>query len=177
MIWYIAVVVIAVTVFAVSLRKQKRLRKQMRPHHAIWWGDVTGPAVMTLLFGGLLAIISNVALAGVVDTQTVVVSNQLSTLQDGSQTTGSFFLGSGYVDGEQVFSYYEKRGGAFYLDSIDADHAKVVESNETPRVEHTCKKSDNIWFSVFTGKCWNNWDYTFYVPKGSVATNYTLDAK
>lgn len=169
MIWFIAGVVLAV------ITATARLVAQMK-RHKVYWHSVCFTALTTLVFGGMIAIFPNIVASGNISAETVVTSKGLSALQDGSQTRGSFFLGSGFVDGQQVFSYYEKRGGAFYLKTTLARDAKVVESDGTPRVEHSCRQTTNIWISVFT-KCWNNWDYTFYVPKGSVVTNYTLDAK
>lgn len=170
MIWFAAVVVLALALSGFCLVVD------IKSEHRVYWDGVLPPFFATLIFGGIVALVINIGVSGALASEAVTTTNNLTTLQDGSQTTGTFFLGSGYVDGKQVFSYYEKRGGAYYLESIDAEHAKVVESSGQPRVEHTCDQTTSVWISVFS-TCWNNYDYTFYVPKGSVVTNYTLDAK
>lgn len=99
---------------------------------------------------------------------------ELHTLHDSSGTTGSFFLGSGTIDSKPVFMYYEKQGDSYFLRHADADFATVIESTSTPHVDKLVERANNKWWGLAFGA---GHSVNFYVPKGSVVSNYTLDAK
>ena len=99
-------------------------------------------------------------------------SVNLKAIKMGSQTTGNFFLGSGVVDGENVYTYYYVNdNGNYQSGRLDADDAEVVESDtETPRiVTHHWKMP--WWY----GPMDMTETYTIYVPENSIVSNYNLD--
>lgn len=98
---------------------------------------------------------------------------ELANLQDNGRTSGSFFLGSGSIDEEPVFWYYENNSGVLSLHHVGANVASLVEADGPPRLEVLEKKSDNTWFQFHSGSK----HYRFYVPPGSVVNNFRLDAE
>lgn len=99
-------------------------------------------------------------------------SSDLRAINMGDQTTGRFFLGSGVINGENVYTYfYVNKGGNAQSGRIDADSAEVVESDtEDPRiVTHNWRMP--WWYGPFDlGET-----YTIYVPEGSITSTYNLD--
>ena len=114
-----------------------------------------------------------------VDTEPELIrSSSLTAIQDNSTISGSFFLGSGSIDGVMVYNYYVDSGnGAYSLETVKAEQAKIKYSDDV-RVETYRPHSTNefllsdVFFSDEADKT-----YVFYVPEGSIANNYTLDAK
>lgn len=108
----------------------------------------------------------------------------LETLADGSNTTGSFFLGSGYIDEKPAFTFYRKTSsGRYVLDSVFASDAEIVQDNSHPRMEDLCDDYSDTpaWFSwPMSADDYVDCDgdeITFYVPQGSITNTYTLDAQ
>lgn len=99
----------------------------------------------------------------------------LTILQDGTQTTGSFFLGIGSFDGEQKYSYYVSQNGGSKLEQTKADTVTVYQdSEEAYLLQQTyCKTSaDWLTFCVSDGRVTE-----IHVPKNTIKQNFVLDAK
>ncbi len=116
----------------------------------------------------------------------VVLEYNLKAMQDGSSTTGSFFLGSGTINDVPSFMYYvEYDDGSVSLESAYASDSVVVETDENPRVTYECE----YYGDIPTALIWpvnhfgTDGDYdctgtvTFYVPENSVKSQYVLDAE
>lgn len=169
MIWiYIASVILVISALVVLVMN---------------WKD-EGPAggiggfFMTLIFGGVAAsaicMIINAIGAEITGTHYETEGTaDLAALQDGSSTSGSFFLGSGSFNEEPSFFYYQKSGNEYHLEHVDADYAVVEETSGTPHVEYQKEVGNKpFWAMPVSG-----YDHVkFYVPQGSVISNYTLDA-
>lgn len=149
------------------------------------WREPFSTLIVSLFvgcIGGALAISMPVSYAMV---DKIEVEHKIRVMKDGSETQGSFFLGSGSVDGEPAFMYYEvDENGAARLKDVDADRASVVETDGTPRVVQECDDFRDVPefltfpINMFTDggiDCYG--DYTFYVPKGSIRDGYVLDAE
>lgn len=99
----------------------------------------------------------------------------LSALQDGSTTEGSFFLGTGVIDEEQVYTYYMQEGKGFKLDNSPADQVTVFQDTEKPYAlkQKDCKsKAEWLVFCVTDNRVTE-----IHVPKGTIKNNFVLDAK
>src|SRR5690349_21919299 len=83
-----------------------------------------GPAVAVILVGGFVGFLVTVV-ASIIGGGRVYMEYPLVTMQDGKTTHGSFFLGSGNIDGVASFSWYEQDGGSYYLQDIPAWQAEV----------------------------------------------------
>jgi hypothetical protein len=129
-----------------------------------------------------------VIMSGVSATGTIYqTSNRpLVALADGTQGfKGSFFLGSGSIGGGDIgYNFYmADADGAYQLNSVPAGSAKVVERSGPASIDiiQTCNyRGGGLWaFPVRTLDCDGRQEpvnYKFYVPKGSVISNYDLDA-
>lgn len=107
----------------------------------------------------------------------------LVSLADGSSVHGSFFLGSGYVDGSPSYTWYESNGENNYVrKDVEAGVATIhyLPKGETPYYTIRQKKADDKSFWQPWGfNTYGTWDekYNFYVPQGSIQQSYTLDNK
>ena len=104
----------------------------------------------------------------------------LVSLADTSKVHGSFFLGSGYVDQEPSFTWYEQAGENNYVRKDALSYESTIHylgKGETPRYVRS--------ETVPNEKFWNTWGwgsasggeyhYDFYIPKGSIVQSYKLD--
>lgn len=116
-------------------------------------------------------------------TYTTTQTVKLESLVDGSDIRGSFFLGSGVINEVSVFTWYEQsEPGSYRQEQADADVSTVHFTTDAPHYVLTVKRrEEGSWF----GK-WGirtdageglDWRYDFYVPKGTIKNNYTLDAQ
>src|SRR5574344_1918088 len=64
----------------------------------------------------------------------------IECLQDNPSTQGSFFLGSGRVDGTFKYVFYYKYEDGFQMKLVDYNDAIVKYSDENPRVERYFNK-------------------------------------
>lgn len=102
-----------------------------------------------------------------------VETKELQAISTGSSISGSFFLLSGYLEGELVYTYLEGNpvDGVVYK-SIDADDAIIYESSSNPRIEFHYEIVDSP-FAI--GGPWKFIDYiNVYVPEGSIQNGYTI---
>ena len=102
----------------------------------------------------------------------------IECLQDNSSTQGSFFLGTGQVDGVFKYAFYYKYEDGFQMKLVNYNDAIVKYSDEKPRVERYFNKpKENELINLFTLDHPDYSKYYIYVPKGSIKQNYTLDAQ
>ncbi len=101
---------------------------------------------------------------------------QLAALSTGNDLDGRFFLGSGYIDSDQVFSYVYEENGAYRLTSVSADQSYVYEQNDKAPylevIQYTC--DPNPWVSPWCILTGTPDQYLFFVPEGSVLNNYVV---
>lgn len=105
---------------------------------------------------------------------------------------GSFFLALGYASGsastdlEQSFTFYQKNGDNYTLESAPADKSVIRYTNDQPKVVYetaVCVWGENggpkldLWGfeSCDTSKQYDR--YIFYIPEGSIKANYELGGK
>lgn len=146
------------------------------------WSDLADKVMYTAFgtitsgaFAFLILVLINLVTYGVVGEHTEKVGEaKLAALADNVGPSGSFFLGSGNIDDEASFFYYEKNGDAYTLEHVDADNVTIVESSETPRIEFYESVTNNqFWHLGGMGER----SYKFYIPEGSIMNNFTLDAE
>lgn len=101
-------------------------------------------------------------------------THSLTALKTDSSIEGrGYFLGGGYVDGKRVLNYIQTDGDAYYVKSSDADDSVIHESDGKPKVIHEHVVGGFWWLAPFPlGK---GDSYDFYVPKGSVLSDYTVN--
>lgn len=144
--------------------------------------DSLGSLAICTAFAGIVGFVVGTVVM-LIGSHTEAFETPLATLQDGQSVHGQFFLGSGSIDSEPVFFYYEKTGKSSYkLRHLSASHAVIVESDETPKVVQECRvyNASVIVWPIPTDKsadCHGGVATKFYVPKGSIQNNFMLDAQ
>jgi hypothetical protein len=90
--------------------------------------------------------------------------------------SGGIFLSYGYIKEKRVLNYIRvEPNGAFVLRTIDAEDAYIFETDDPPKAVHTTEYGyDPTWFDGYVSGA-ETW--SFYVPKGSVVNDYTVENK
>lgn len=109
----------------------------------------------------------------------------LVSLADGSGIQGHFFLGSGTIDQRPVYTWYEQNGPNSYVRrQADAEAATVhylLGRGREPFYVRSVKKDTDPFLGTVAvdasaGTTMDEkWD--FYIPRGSIVRDYTLDNK
>ena len=103
------------------------------------------------------------------------VDSPLHNLQDESQIHGSFSLGSGYIDEEPCFVFYEMEDNGYVLRSVPADKSKIIEDeNDKPFIRRYETYSEG---RLTRSKMYHDWRFEFHVPQGTIIKEWYLDAK
>ena len=147
------------------------------------WVDASVSLVVTVTLGGLIWVVLSFPVLGAIAGANAEAVNtgsdrdELAAIATDSSVSGRFFLGSGYINGYQTFSYLTKgEDGWFRLSSAEANASTVYESDETPYVEYFYWKDVPPWW-VSPFVLFNKHEpvtYDFYVPEGSVLNNYQI---
>ena len=151
------------------------------------WGFATFTMIVVWIIGAGATAVVTLGLAEFWVKDTPVTSDIVS-LADGQGTHGSFFLGSGSIDSKPVFFFYrQSANGSFRLEHRDADNVSIVETTGQPYMETLCVDYSHLprWFDWPVKRseapdyndCRTNDPTTFYVPEGSIKSNYILDAQ
>lgn len=104
----------------------------------------------------------------------------LITMKDGSNSSGSFFLGTGSVDGVMKHTfYYQEKNGDIKLKQIDASDAIIRYGKWNKAILHYEETlATDSWINYISYD-FNIGDdkYLFEVPKGTIKTDFVLDAE
>jgi hypothetical protein len=102
---------------------------------------------------------------------------KLTTMKDNIVTQGNFFMGTGSIDGESKYFFYEEReDGSYTLGSVDTYSEYDGYDWLKPRVFQEDRTDAIVNKCIFRG-AWTGWKkgytvYDFHIPKG-----YRLDAE
>ena len=178
MIWFVVAAIVALVGFVVFVCHEKEEIKGTKD--AVW---CLIPLFLLMQIAGvicalLFAAVSTAVVACNAETQWVLVeTKEISALNDNITASGSFYLGSGRVDGEMKYFYVEETNKGKTVDSISADNVYIVESNtEKPRIEKWQEKWENeslVWLSLCDGT--NVIEYKIYIPENSFTTDFNVD--
>ena len=141
-----------------------------------WDGLDTFLAALDLVIvGPLFFFVVPAGVAAFVGDMSVQSSSVLQALGNNSETSGSFFLGSGTVGEEQVFNYVILHEGGFStLESRPADQSRIVEEvDAVPRLVVYDKVMDEWWLSPLAVSGMS-WVHEFHVPVGSVVQGFEV---
>lgn len=104
-------------------------------------------------------------------------TTRISVVNDSSSVEGHFILGTGSVDGKNVYKYYEPQSdGSNTLEQTDADGVRVFQDTDSPYLTRrgNCD-GPRDWF----WPCDNDGYGTvleIHVPEGSISNQTRLDA-
>lgn len=104
---------------------------------------------------------------------------KLVSLQDGNSTKGSFFLGTGQFNGVMKYVFYtEDRPDEYRMWQVDYYEAVVKYTEGTPEEIITVKQPTKaLWNKFAIDLNTKEYSFVFLVPKGSIKSNYSLDAQ
>lgn len=140
-------------------------------------------AIMGAIIGVLLAFFIGGFLESSKGKDSFRKTVELQNMQDNTITAGEFFLGSGSVDGVPHYSFYIKTGTNTYeRRDIEADLAKIHYTDSDPHYIKTWKEPKKEkwlqpWHIDITGSYQTDKQYDFYIPRGSITSEYRLDAQ
>lgn len=119
-----------------------------------------------------------VALALPAKVEIVKTTYNLENLQDNNSVHGSFFLGSGQIEGKMKYVFYYENGGYYKLEQVDYNEVKIKYSDENPKAEQfNLDYVKGALINYFAIDINSYQEYIIYVPKGTIKQNYTLDAQ
>lgn len=133
-------------------------------------------SITAILIGVIIG--TAVAFALPAKTEIVKTTYNLEALQDNNSVKGSFFLGSGQIDGKMKYVFYYENEGYYKLEQADYNKVKVKYSDENPKAERFNRKNVKDAFInnfAIDYNCYQ--EYIIYVPKGTIKQNYSLDAQ
>jgi len=102
------------------------------------------------------------------------------SVQDGQQTQGSFYLGSGVIGTEAYYTYYYQAGPDSYVqDKVPVEGTTIVEDAETPAdaridAQRTNTSDWGLWIAFTHTGVWYH-TATIHVPKGTIIRNFNLN--
>jgi len=135
--------------------------------------------VLGTFIGCFIGILLSLLIGACIPQKTVEIRrDKLVTLKDNITTEGSFFLGSGTINGEHKYFYYKENGqGGFLAESVNSKGVPIYEDSDTePYISILANEFINRKFDVLfipnTDIC-----YAFHIPKNSIIRDYKLDLK
>jgi hypothetical protein len=152
---------------------KNKKRRAVNPYSSYYpaWSMATLATIFTPLVGVLILAVTSPFLS-----YNKVTTLSLDAISDGTTPKSSFFLGSGYINEEPSFMYYQKDGDAYTLRSIPSRHASIKYTTGDPHVDMLKPCSSIPGFRDLCNILWAD-DAVFYVPEGSIVNTFTLDAK
>jgi hypothetical protein len=141
-------------------------------------GDVSMDSydvIKVLFFGTIIVSMGIIAVDNIYSIPIVIPVGdyQIRSLHDGSQISGSFSLGSGYIKQEPQFVYYQKVEKGYQLKTIPADTTTVIEDeNTTPYLRVTMYADEGKLFHSILHQ--QNY-YELHVPSGTIIQEWKLD--
>ena len=133
-------------------------------------------SIPAILIGGIIG--TFVAFALPAKTEIVTTTYNLEALEDNNSVKGSFFLGSGQIEGKMKYVFYYERDGFYKLEQANYEEVKVKYSDEKPKAKRFNRKNvKDAFINNFAIDCNCYQEYIIYVPKGTIKQNYSLDAQ
>lgn len=108
----------------------------------------------------------------------VVSEYQLKALNDVQQTNVSVsFIGRSHDDVGLVYIAAIDTSRGVKLERYDIDRSYIIEDAGTPRIveERKCFTNDIMKYLLFPKKGESSVIYAFYIPEGSIVTEYSID--
>ena len=136
------------------------------------WAEEEG---FPIFLGVLAAIVFTLPFLFIPGKSYQYTESELITLNDGSSDSGEFFLGSGYVDGNMVYRYYQKDGAAAVLKQVSAENVKVYEGGQKAYAETQSDCTPRKFWSPFCTI--DDSVVNLYVPSNTIKNDFLLDAQ
>lgn len=134
-------------------------------------------APLLFITSGVLVGVFIAAILPAKTTMEVHSTKYLESLGDGSNISGSTFLGSGNFEEDMHYIYYFQVGEGYKMGRISHKtvSVKYIEDGSRPRLETIRpKKIEGTVRAKWTFVTLIGEEHIFYVPKGSIKNNYNL---
>ena len=104
------------------------------------------------------------------------VSHKIVALKDTKESKGSFILGSGYIDEELYYYYFEETSEGLKKRKLRASDC-YIKYDDNPRViEYTHTGYKKAYHYIYaTPEVIHVTYYVIYVPKGSITNEFKVD--
>lgn len=142
--------------------------------------EIVGKIIATIFIVGFAGLIGlAVAFSLPMKTTTKVDTYKIVCLQDNNSTNGSFFLGTGLVEGKMKYVFYYEQDGVYKMNQTDYNNTsiKYSDSIKVERYRQEEVKSFINYFAYDDITSESDMEFIIYVPKGTVKNNYSLDAQ
>ena len=105
-------------------------------------------------------------------------TKELYALQDGSEISGRFFLGSGHIDEEMYYVYMVKEDKGKQMQTLEIDENKIYlnDNVDTPTLDIYSKDFKYEWMYWFAMPKLG-YEYVFNIPSDSIDYKYNIDLK
>jgi hypothetical protein len=145
-------------------------RHDGKPYGFEWMGMTLASVLLGVLSGGFIMVVLLTFLP--VNTyDTYSYTQNIYSLERGSTVKGQFFLGSGVIEGKQMYYYFEQNGEGYMLGQTEAKGLQMVERDETPHIEVW------KWRKIYTFEKWLNGTWFGTVPEDSVESSSNFYVK
>lgn len=102
---------------------------------------------------------------------------KIESISDNSSLSGKFMLGSGNLESDMSYCFYINHSGYYTLKQIPSYRAVIKITEKNPTMEQYDKKVKRSLRSYFGMSTRMHPRYILKIPKGSIITKYSLDAK
>lgn len=98
---------------------------------------------------------------------------ELVSLDQGMNIDGGFVLGTGDINSNPTFKYFEQHEGGYHLNEANAGMSKIVYTDSVPTViiKKMTPQGFGGWFGIPAGER-SQYKWVFKVPKGTVKNKY-----
>jgi len=143
------------------------------------WPEITVPlaVIFGLGFGSLLSFVIPLGIVQSHPNQHKEETFKLAALGNDSSISGDFFLGSGTVNGYQVYTYItEDAEGGYHLHQVRADNITVYQDAEEGAATYVKDYKRGVDTALYPWPGgWDNTKSAFHVPPGSVDNQYNVN--
>lgn len=139
--------------------------------------------IMSIVFGIIVGIFMYLFVSLIIGCalplKNITENINIYALQDNASIQGSFFLGSGNINGTMKYYYLTKNEDGVIMNTINADNVIIVESSDKPHIEIDKQKfKEGFWNSqIFLGSFETTIKTKIIIPKGSVKYGFNVDLK
>jgi hypothetical protein len=147
------------------------------------FGEVIGIPLAILMIGIFISFFVSLFGAIIADCSPQVpfdeppIETELIALKDGNAASGSFFLGTGSIDGKLYYYYLEETPKGIQSKKLAADDDVYLHytAENTPPTLKTIKTRPASNFIYFLGSWITSVEYHFYVPRSAVTNEVMID--
>lgn len=148
----------------------------VRTHFYDFWTE-SADYIISFMFSGIVGLVLAFGIGLFIPKMTFTHQQiELAAMQDGIQTSGQFFLGSGSVDEETYYLFYAKTGETSYVMDKRTTNTSTIfedEEHEPYLTDYDQVFRTDLWLWIALPTLSRRSE--FHIPKGSVLQNFRLD--